>query len=77
MATQIQTPIPPALSKIAGERDHIKTSEFAKATSRAAQTIRKHHATAGHAFGIRPRKVGNFLLWPVCEIAALLNGGAK
>ena len=77
MAMQNQAAIPPALLKIAGDRDHIKTVEFAKATSRATQTIRKHHALTGHCFGIRPRKVGTFLLWPVCEIAALLNGGAK
>lgn len=75
MATQNQALLPAALSKIAGGRDHIKTAEFAKATSRATQTIRKHHALTGHCFGIRPRKVGNFLLWPVTEIAALLSGG--
>ena len=77
MTMQQIASLPHALREISQGRDHIKTSEFAKATSRSAQTIRKYHATDGHAFGIRPRKIGNFLLWPVSEIAVLLSGNAK
>jgi hypothetical protein len=47
----------------------------AKAASRAAQTVRKNYCTKGECFGVRPVKFGNRLLWPVREIAALLNGG--
>ena len=69
-----ETALPPALAAIASGRDHINTGEYAKVTTHAAQTIRKNYSSAGHCFGIRPRKVGNILLWPVAEIAALLQG---
>lgn len=67
---------PHALATIAAGRDHIKTAEFAHATNRAGQTIRKNYCLTGECFGIRPIKFGNRLLWPVKEIAALLNGEA-
>lgn len=67
--------IPVALAQIAAGRDHINTSEFAHAVSRAEQTIRKSYCYAGHCFGIRPVKFGNRLLWPVADIAALLTEG--
>lgn len=66
----------PALAAIAAGRDYIQTAEFAQATSRASQTIRKNYCLTGECFGIRPKKVGNRLLWSVSSIAALLNGGA-
>lgn len=67
--------VPPALAAIANGRGDIKTFEFAHITSRATQTILKNHSLTGECFGIRPVKVGKLLLWPVAEIAALLNGG--
>jgi hypothetical protein len=70
------TSIPPGLAAIAAGRDLISTAEFAKSVTRATQTIRKNHCLQGECFGIRPVKFGNRLLWPVAEIAALLNGGA-
>lgn len=73
----IQQSIPPKLAEIAAGRDHINTSEFARATCRANQTIRKNYCLTGECFGIRPVKFGNRLLWSVAEIAALLNGDAK
>lgn len=69
--------IPSALAEIAAGRDHIQTSEFARATNRADQTVRKNYCLTGHCFGIRPVKFGNRLLWPVASIAALLNGGQR
>lgn len=68
--------LPPALAVIAAGRDHILTTEFATATNRATQTIRKNFCTKGDCFGIRPIKFGNRLLWPVREIADLLNGNS-
>lgn len=65
---------PAALAEVSQGRDLIQTAEFAKATSKAAQTIRKNFCLTGACYGIRPVKVGNRLLWPVAEIAALLNG---
>lgn len=67
--------VPEWLSTLANGRDHIQTSEFAKATSRASQTIRKNYCLTGECFGIRPVKVGNRLLWPVADLARLLAEG--
>lgn len=71
------THTPPVLAEIAAGRDHIQTAEFARATNRASQTIRKNYCLKGECFGIRPVKFGNRLLWPVAQIAALLNGEVK
>lgn len=62
------------LDSIANGRDHIKTSEFARAVNRTCQTIRKNYCLTGACFGIRPVKFGNRLLWPVAEVAELLSG---
>ncbi len=66
----------PALAAIAKDRDLLNTAEYGKATSRAPQTIRKNYCLTGQCFGIRPVKIGNRLMWPVAEIAKLLNGEA-
>jgi hypothetical protein len=63
-----------ALAEISAGRDHLQTSEFARAISRSNQTIRKGYCLTGHYLGIRPIKLGNRLMWSVSEIAALLNG---
>jgi hypothetical protein len=73
-AMQKTQPLPPTLALIAVGRDHINTEEFAKATIRASQTIRKNYCLQGECFGIVPIKFGNRLLWPVGAIAELLNG---
>lgn len=64
----------PALEKTAAGRDHLSTAEYAHLIGRASQTVRKKHSLTGECFGIRPIKFGNKLLWPVTQIAALLNG---
>ncbi|MDE3022687.1 MAG: hypothetical protein KGI54_12655 [Pseudomonadota bacterium] len=66
--------IPPALAEIAKGRGHITTEEFARATGRASQTIRKNFCQQGECFGIRPVKLYGRLLWPVAETAKLLRG---
>ena len=71
----IQQTVPNALAAIAAGRDHINTGEFARATDRASQTIRKNYCLTGECYGIRPVKFGNRLLWPVAQIASLLEGG--
>ena len=71
------TNIPPALSALARGRDHIQTSEMARALNRADQTVRKNYSQTGACFGIVPVKVGNRLLWPVSEIANILSGGSS
>lgn len=69
-----QTSIPPALAEIAAGRDLILTSEYARSITKAAQTVRKNYCLTGECYGIRPVKIGNRLLWPVADIAALLRG---
>lgn len=58
-------------------RDYVGTNDFAKALGKAPQTLRKLSCIQGHAYGVRPHKVGNTLLWPVPAIADLLLGGTE
>ena len=66
--------IPKQLAKLAAGRDFIVTDEIAAATNHKPQTVRKTHCQTGEYFGIRPVKLGNRLLWPVADVAKLLNG---
>jgi hypothetical protein len=66
--------LPPGLSAIAGNRDLINTSEFAQVFNVASQTVRKNFSLTGEAYGIRPTKIGNRLLWSVEKIAQRLKG---
>lgn len=73
---RVETTMPPGLAAVANGRDHIRTAEMARAFSAANQTVRKHHSQHGDFYGVKPVKVGKQLLWPVAEIAAVLNGRA-
>jgi len=66
--------LPTQLAKLAGNRDNITTDEFALVVSVSQQTLRKNYCLTGHAYGIKPIKVGNRLLWSVDEIATLIGG---
>ena len=68
------TTLPPGLSAIAGNRDLINTSEFAQVFNVASQTVRKNFSLTGEAYGIKPTKIGNRLLWSVAKIAEKLKG---
>jgi hypothetical protein len=68
------TNLPPGLSAIAGNRDLVNTSEFAQVFNVASQTVRKNYSLTGEAYGIRPTKIGNRLLWSVEKIAQRLKG---
>jgi hypothetical protein len=65
------------LDRIAAGRDHLLTAEFGRAIGRSGQTVRKNLCNDGHAYGIRPRKLGGRLLWPVAEIAKLLAASER
>jgi hypothetical protein len=75
-APQDRPTIPPTLAEIAAGRDHIATNEFARAFTRATQTVRKNYCHRGECFGVRPIKVGGRLLWPVADVARVLTGEA-
>ena len=68
------TNLPPGLSAIAGNRDLMTTPEIAKIFNVASQTVRKNYSLTGEAYGIRPTKIGNRLLWSVAKIADKLRG---
>lgn len=68
--------IPAGLSAIAGNRDLITTDELALAFNVASQTIRKNYCLTGQAYGIKPIKIGNRLLWCVHQIAKRMRGEA-
>jgi hypothetical protein len=68
------TNLPPGLSAIAGNRDLITTPEIAQVFNVASQTIRKNYSITGFAYGIKPTKIGNRLLWSVEKIAQRLKG---
>ena len=73
-SNQEVTNLPPGLSAIAGNRDLVNTSEFAQVFNVASQTVRKNYSLTGEAYGIRPTKIGNRLLWSVAKIAEKLRG---
>ncbi|QWE19063.1 hypothetical protein [Polynucleobacter corsicus] len=73
-SNQEVTNLPPGLSAIAGNRDLITTPEIAQVFNVASQTVRKNYSLTGEAYGIRPTKIGNRLLWSVAQIAEKLRG---
>lgn len=54
----------------------LTTQEFAEALKCSPKTVRKNYCLTSACYGIRPLKVGARLLWPVSEVAKLLNGEA-
>ena len=68
---------PPELARVAQGRDFLSTAEFARALGRSGRTARKNLSLTGHAWGIKPRKVGGRLLWPVADVARALAGAAR
>jgi hypothetical protein len=66
--------IPQGLLAVAGGRDLITTPEFAQVFNVQPQTVRKNYCLTGEAYGIRPTKIGNRLLWSVIKVAQRLQG---
>lgn len=56
-------------------RKAVSTAEAAKALNRKPQTLRAWACLENGP--IRPIRINGRLAWPLDEIAALLNGGAK
>ena len=73
-SNEVVASLPPGLSAIAGNRDLITTPEIAQVFNVASQTIRKNYSITGFAYGIKPTKIGNRLLWSVEKIAQRLKG---
>lgn len=66
--------IPQGLLAVADGRDLITTPEFAQVFNVRPQTVRKNYCLTGEAYGIRPTKIGNRLLWSVAKVAKRLQG---
>lgn len=67
--------LPAGLASIAGTRDLITTPEIAHVLNIAAQTVRKNHSQG--RFPLKPRKIGNKLLWAVTDVAKLMSGSQE
>jgi len=67
--------IPPALAAQAAGRDYFGTKEFARTVNLAPETVRNQHSRKGTCCGIKPIRVGRQLLWPIAEVALLLQQG--
>ena len=68
--------IPDGLAKLADGRDLIGTSEISKAVNVSPKTILKHLHLNGHFYGIQPVKIGKGWLFPIHEIARLIQNGS-
>jgi len=66
--------LPSGLAQMVGNRDLITTPEMAKVFNVASQTVRKNYCLTGEAYGLKPIKIGNRLLWSVAQIAEKLKG---
>jgi Fic family protein len=74
ISSEVIQSLPAGLSAIAGNRDLITTKEYAQIWNVADQTVRKNFCETGHAYGLKPIKIGNRLLWSVAQIAEKLQG---
>lgn len=53
---------------------YLNTKQAAMQLSRQAHTLRTYYQTMGHAYGIRPVKVGSRLHWPKDQVIRVANG---
>ena len=67
------SPLPQGLLTITGSRDLITTPDFAQVFNVQPQTVRKNYCLTGHAYGVKPTKIGNRLLWSVVKVAERLQ----
>ncbi len=54
----------------------VDTKQAASVLGKSAQTLRKLSCTQGHAFSVRPVKIGQALRWRVSDLKRVLSGGA-
>ena len=63
------------LKNIFQGRDLIPTLDYADQIGMKPQTVRKNYCQTGEAFGLRPIKIGNRLMWRVNDVAKLIEYG--
>jgi hypothetical protein len=52
----------------------LNTRDAAAALGKSGQTLRKLYCTQGHAYGIRPLKIGARLAWRVADLLRIVQG---
>lgn len=52
------------------------TRDAAAALGKSGQTLRKLYCQQGHAYGIKPLKIGGRLAWKVADLLRVVQGGA-
>lgn len=72
-SSYVQNELPNGLSCVARQRDLITTAEVAEILNKDPQTVRKNYSQFGEAYGLKPVKIGNRLLWRVKDIALIIN----
>jgi len=53
----------------------LATRDAAAALGKSSQTLRKLYCHQGHAYGIKPLKIGGRLAWRVADLLRVLQGG--
>ena len=53
----------------------LQTADAAAFLGKSGQTLRKLYCQQGHAYGIRPLKIGGRLAWRAGDLLALATGG--
>ncbi|OIQ63966.1 hypothetical protein GALL_544860 [mine drainage metagenome] len=53
----------------------LMTRDAAAALGKSGQTLRKLYCQQGHAYGIKPLKIGGRLAWRAADLLKLLRGG--
>lgn len=54
----------------------VATRDAAAFLGKSGQTLRKLYCLQGHAYGLRPLKIGGRLAWKAGDLLALVSGGA-
>lgn len=67
--------IPEHLAAISQGRDFLKTSEFGHIIRLSNSGVRWNYKRTGSVCGVKPVQMGTRLLWPVSQIAEMLNKG--
>lgn len=55
----------------------LATPAAAAFLGKSGQTMRKLYCQQGHAWGLRPVKIGGRLAWKAGDLLALVSGGAQ
>jgi hypothetical protein len=53
----------------------LTTRDAAAALAKSGQTLRKLYCQQGHAYGIRPLKIGGRLAWRAADLLRIVQGG--